>query len=391
MAVSHRRCFRKPDLKERQKETVMQSRKKARLVLEDGTEFAGTSFGASRSSRGEVVFSTGMVGYPQSLTDPSYKGQILTLTYPLAGNYGVPSDGFDRFGIPREFESEKIQVSGLVVAEICDEPSHFSSRRSLSAWMEGEGVPGISGIDTRALTQRLREQGVMKGRIVVNGKEPEAVRGREEENPVADVSCKEVRTYGGQPGGPVIAVVDCGVKANILRIILDTGATVVRIPWDYDFRKVACDGIFLSNGPGDPKSCTKTIASVRRSLADKKPIFGICLGNQILALAAGADTYKLPYGHRGQNQPALEVGTSRCYMTSQNHGYAVREDSLPQGWEPWFVNVNDRTLEGIRSSRGPFSAVQFHPEGCPGPRDTQFLLEKFVADAKCYGESHEKA
>ena len=363
----------------------------ALLVLEDGTEFNGTAFGAPRSSRGEVVFSTGMVGYPQSLTDPSYKGQILTLTYPLIGNYGVPAPSFDRFGIPAEMESGKIQVSGLVVAELCDEPSHYSSKRTLSAWMEGEGVPGISGIDTRALTQRLREHGVMKGRIIMDGKEPEAAQGREEENPVAEVSCKEVKTYAGAAGGPTIAVIDCGVKANILRIILASGASVVMIPWDYDFRKIACDGIFLSNGPGDPKACTKTIASVRRALADNKPIFGICLGNQILALAAGADTYKLPYGHRGQNQPALEVGGTHCYMTSQNHGYAVREDSLPHGWEPWFVNVNDGTLEGIRSSRGPFSAVQFHPEGCPGPRDTQFLLEQFVADAKRYGVKHEKA
>ncbi|HWP69122.1 MAG TPA: gamma-glutamyl-gamma-aminobutyrate hydrolase family protein, partial [Rectinemataceae bacterium] len=173
--------------------------------------------------------------------------------------------------------------------------------------------------------------------------------------------------------------------------ILSTGASVVRVPWDYDFRKVACDGVFLSNGPGDPKACTKTIASVRRALAEDKPIFGICLGNQILALAAGADTYKLPYGHRGQNQPALEAGGQRCYMTSQNHGYAVRSDSLPHGWKPWFVNGNDGTLEGIRAVNGRFSAVQFHPEGCPGPRDTQFLLENFIDDAKHYGETHEKA
>jgi len=370
----------------------MQSRKKtALLVLEDGAEFAGKAFGSPCPSRGEVVFSTGMVGYPQSLTDPSYKGQILVLTYPLVGNYGIPSEGFDRFGIPRDFESTKIQVSGLIVAELCDSPSHYSSRRSLSSWMEGEGIPGISGIDTRALTQRLRERGVMKGRILIGGKEPAATLGREEENPVAEVSCKETVTYRGEPGGPTIAVVDCGVKANILRIILGTGASVVRVPWDTDLRAVPCDGIFLSNGPGDPKACTKTIASVRRALAGSKPVFGICLGNQILALAAGADTYKLPYGHRGQNQPALEVGGTRCYMTSQNHGYAVRGDSLPHDWEPWFVNVNDGTIEGIRASRKPFSAVQFHPEGCPGPRDTQFLLEKFIADAKLYGESHEKA
>ncbi len=365
--------------------------KTARLALEDGSEFEGTAFGAPVPARGEIVFSTGMVGYPQSLTDPSYKGQILTFTYPLAGNYGVPAPSCDRFGIPRDFESGKIQVSGLVVAELCEEPSHYSSRRSLSSWMEGEGIPGISDIDTRALTQLLRERGTMKGRIVVDGKEPAEVHGREEENPVAEVSCEGVKTFKGSPGGPRIALVDCGVKANILRIILAAGASIIMVPWDYDFRKIPCDGIFLSNGPGDPKACTKTIASLRRALSGDKPIFGICLGNQILALAAGADTYKLPYGHRGQNQPAQEVGTKRCYMTSQNHGYAVRAESLPHGWEPWFVNVNDGTIEGIRSTRGPFSAVQFHPEGCPGPRDTQFLLERFIMDAKRYGESHEKA
>ena len=353
----------------------------ATLILADGTEFAGRSFGAPRSSPGEVVFSTGMVGYPQSLTDPSYRGQILTLTYPLVGNYGVPNKVMDRRGIPLVFESEKIQVSGLVVAELCDEPSHYSSKCSLSSWMASEGIPGIAGIDTRALTQRLREEGVMRGKILVDGDESEASTTQDDANLVAAVSCSKPIEYKGRPGAPRIAVVDCGVKANILRIILSTGASVIRVPWDSDVSSLSCDGIFLSNGPGDPKTCSKTIASVRRALSGDIPVFGICLGNQILGLAAGADTYKLPYGHRGQNQPALEVGTKRCYMTSQNHGYAVREDSLPKGWEPWFVNGNDGTIEGIRSKKGPFSAVQFHPEGCPGPRDTQFLLENFVAGA----------
>ncbi len=385
----------------------MQSRNKAalraRLVLEDGTEFEGFSFGARRSSRGEVVFSTGMVGYPQSLTDPSYKGQILVATYPLIGNYGVPADRFDRHGLPVEFESDRVQVSGFVVAELCEAPSHYSSKRTLSAWLEAEGIPGISGIDTRALTQRLREQGVMKGRIHVEGEEAEAPADKSgdeaadsgEDNPVALVSCQAPRVYEGKKGGPRLLVVDCGVKANILRILLGTGATLIRVPWDHDFRGVDHDGIFLSNGPGDPKACTKTIASVRRALFDDRPIFGICLGNQILALAAGADTYKLPYGHRSQNQPALEKGSHRCYMTSQNHGYAVREDSLPHHWAPWFVNANDGTNEGIKSLKKPFSAVQFHPEGCPGPRDTQFLLEHFVDDAAAWavrkGARHEKA
>lgn len=372
------------------KEAVVLSKKKtAFLVLEDGTRLEGFAFGAAVSVRGEVVFSTGMVGYPQSLTDPSYYGQILVFTYPLIGNYGIPDDTVDRHGVPAHFESGKIQVSGLVVAEVCEEPSHFRSTRSLSSWLEAQGIPGIGGIDTRALTQRLREHGVMKGRIIVEGA---ADRDEEESrHPVASVSPREVLRYEGQRGMPTIAVIDCGVKANILRILLACGATVIRVPWDHDLRKIEYDGLLLTNGPGDPKACTKTIATVRRALNEDKPIFGICLGNQILALAAGADTYKLAYGHRGQNQPAIETGTQRCYMTSQNHGYAVKKDSLPFGWEPWFINANDGTIEGIRSSKGRFSAVQFHPEGCPGPKDTQYLMDRFIEEAKNHGEANEKA
>jgi carbamoyl-phosphate synthase small subunit len=376
-------------------------KREAFLLLEDGSEFRGQAFGALRSSSGEVVFSTGMVGYPQSLTDPSYRGQILVLTYPLVGNYGVPAMKFDRYGIPLDFESEKIQVSGLVVAQLSEEPSHYSAKRSLSSWMEEEGIPGIAGIDTRALTQILRERGVMKGKIVVASSSAagrqkaeqslEEIQDLDETNPVAEVSCEATKLYRTNADGPTIALIDCGVKANILRIMLDRGANVLRLPWDSDLKGIDCDGIFISNGPGDPKTCTKTIASVRRALQGDTPIFGICLGNQILALAAGADTYKLPYGHRGQNQPALEVGSQRCFMTSQNHGYAVREESIPHGWEPWFVNANDGTIEGLRSRRRAFSAVQFHPEGCPGPRDTQFLLEDFIDEAARQSSNRRKA
>jgi carbamoyl-phosphate synthase small subunit len=377
------------------------TKRAAALILEDGSEFRGQAFGALHPSSGEVVFSTGMVGYPQSLTDPSYRGQILVLTYPLVGNYGVPALKLDRYGIPLDFESEKIQVSGLVVAELSEKPSHYSAKRSLSAWMEEEGIPGIAGIDTRALTQALRERGVMKGKIVMDS--PAAAKsqapddgaaeslGAEETHPVAEVSCAAPKLYKTNPAGPTIALIDCGVKANILRIMLDSGANILRLPWDSDLKGIDCDGIFISNGPGDPKACTKTIASVRRALQGDAPIFGICLGNQILALAAGADTYKLPYGHRGQNQPALEVGSKRCFMTSQNHGYAVREESIPHGWSPWFVNANDGTIEGLRAQRKAFSAVQFHPEGCPGPRDTQFLLEAFIAQAAEQASHRRKA
>jgi carbamoyl-phosphate synthase small subunit len=377
----------------------------ARLVLEDGSEYAGWSFGKARSQAGEVVFTTGMTGYPQALTDPSFRGQILVSTYPLTGNYGVPLNRktgtpfFDEQGIPLHFESDRIQVSGFAVAEACDEPSHFTSGASLAGWLEKNNVPGIYGIDTRALTCRLREHGVMRGKILVAGTREAAFDSGIPDHPVAEVSPAEPKLFS--PPNPSeklvrILLIDCGAKANILRCLLSRNAEVLQVPWNWDIRESEYDGLFLSNGPGDPKSCGKTVAAVRRAFERGKPIFGVCLGNQIMALAAGGDTYKLPYGHRGQNQPCLEVGTKRCYITSQNHGYAVRPESLPKGWEPWFINANDGTVEGIWSTVGPFSAVQFHPEGCPGPRDTEFLLDRFIeqaraaADAPAFGVRHSR-
>ncbi|GHT57163.1 carbamoyl-phosphate synthase small chain [Spirochaetia bacterium] len=366
--------------------------RQARLVLEDGSEFAGWSFGKPKSQAGEVVFTTGMAGYPQSLTDPSFRGQILVSTYPMAGNYGVPvkpktAEPFmDEQGIPVHFESPMVQVSGFVVSEACEEPSHYSSGTSLSAWLEKNNVPGIYGVDTRSLTERLREHGVMQGKILVEGSRDVTMDSGIIPNPVADVSHAEVKTYlpAGNAGkaGPKIVLVDCGAKANIIRCLLARKVEVLRVPWNHDLSGLDYDGLFLSNGPGDPKACGRTIAMVRKAFEKDKPIFGICLGNQIMALAAGADTYKLPYGHRGQNQPCIEAGTSRCYITSQNHGYAVRGETLPKTWEPWFLNANDGTVEGIRSTTHPFSAVQFHPEGCPGPRDTEFLIDRFLEQVK---------
>jgi carbamoyl-phosphate synthase small subunit len=364
--------------------------RQAKLVLEDGSEYSGWAFGKARSQAGEVVFTTGMTGYPQALTDPSFKGQILVSTYPMMGNYGVPvkpkscEPFFDEQGIPLHFESPLVQVSGFAVSEVCDEPSHFESGATLSAWLEKNNVPGIYGIDTRSLTERLREHGVMRGKILVEGSREVTIDSGVIAHPVAEVSNPEVKIYtpAGDSSRPRIVLVDCGAKANILRCLLARNVEVVRVPWNHDLKGMEYDGIFLSNGPGDPKACGRTIAMVRRAFDVKKPIFGICLGNQIMALAAGGDTYKLPYGHRGQNQPCVETGTGRCYITSQNHGYAVRGESLPKGWEPWFINANDNTVEGIRSLRRPFSAVQFHPEGCPGPRDTEFLIDRFLEQVK---------
>jgi len=358
---------------------------RASLRLEDGSVYEGWSFGARSGIAGEVVFTTGMAGYPQSLTDPSYHGQILVSTYPLVGNYGVPGDEQDGWGIPRHFESGRIWASGLVVSEVCGAPSHYASERSLSDWMGAQGVPGLAGIDTRELTMRLRERGVMRGSIEVEGA---AARPRQEGGPhaVATVSPARARLYNAG-GGPRVALIDCGAKNNILRCLLARGAEVRVLPWNSSLDGIEYDGVFLSNGPGDPKACTKTIATVRKALAGDKPVFGICLGAQIMGLAAGADTYKLPYGHRGQNQPCIDRTSGRCYITSQNHGYAVRAESLPAGWEVWFENGNDGTVEGIRSTEGPFCAVQFHPEGCPGPRDTEYLFDSFIAAARARAQA----
>jgi carbamoyl-phosphate synthase small subunit len=347
--------------------------RESRLVLEDGSVFSGRGFGFPVAASGEVVFNTGMVGYPETLTDPSYRGQILVLTYPLVGNYGVPARALDG-GLDVAFESEAIQVAGLVVADAAAAYSHWSASRSLGDWLAAHAVPGLSGVDTRALTKRLRERGVMLGKLV--GDDDVELRDPNRENLVAQVSVKEPVVYG--TGRRRVILVDCGCKHSIIRGLVDRGLTVVRVPWNHDFLGEEFDGIVISNGPGDPKMCVDTIEHVRRAMERGRPILGICLGNQILALAAGADTYKLKFGHRGQNQPAGRVGTPRCYITSQNHGYAVDEKTLPPDWEPWFRNLNDGTNEGIRHRSRPFMSVQFHPEAAPGPLDTTFLFDELV-------------
>ncbi|MDQ7781196.1 MAG: glutamine-hydrolyzing carbamoyl-phosphate synthase small subunit [Planctomycetota bacterium] len=367
--------------------TDRKERRTARLVLEDGSVFEGRLFGKHESVAGEVVFATGMVGYPESLTDPSYRGQILVLTYPLIGNYGVPERTESR-PASAPFESDRIQVTALVVSDYSEEYSHWAAKTSLDSWLAKEGVPALTGVDTRRLTRRLREKGVMLGKVVVDKDLP--FFDPNTKNLVAEVSCgKTVEHHERGPEDcakevrrsttPTIAVLDCGVKQSIIRSLTARGAKVVQVPWDAPLSDLKFDGLLISNGPGDPKMCGKSVENIRRVMRRGVPILGICLGNQLLALAAGADTYKLTYGHRGQNQPCVNMDTGRCYITSQNHGYAVDERTLPPNWEPLYRNANDDTNEGIMHRTKPFIGVQFHPEASPGPVDAAFIFDEFLA------------
>ena len=346
------------------------------LVLDDGTVFKGKSFGYEKPVAGEVVFSTAMVGYPESLTDPSYSGQILTVTFPLVGNYGVPSDIVDENGISTFFESEKIQVNGLIISDFSFEYSHWNAIGDLGNWLKKQKVPGIFGIDTRELTKMVREKGALKGKLVFPDGEDIPFINPDDENQVAKVSCKEVVTYG--KGKHKVVLVDCGVKNNIIRCLLNCDVTVIRVPWDYDFNQLEYDGLFISNGPGNPEHCKITVEHIRKAMETGKPIFGICMGNQLLSVAGGAKTYKLKYGHRSHNQPVSLVGTTKAFITSQNHGFAVDSSTLSSDWEPLFVNMNDGTNEGIRHKTKPFFSAQFHPEASSGPKDTEFLFNEFV-------------
>ncbi|WP_455591185.1 glutamine-hydrolyzing carbamoyl-phosphate synthase small subunit [Bacteroides sp.] len=378
-----------------------------RLCLSDGTVFHGKSFGYEKPVAGEVVFNTAMTGYPESLTDPSYAGQLMTLTYPLVGNYGVPPFTIEPNGLATFMESERIHAEAIIVSDYSEEYSHWNGKESLADWLKREQVPGITGIDTRELTKVLREHGVMMGRIVFDDVENEVESGElkgesyDAVNYVDKVSCKEIIYYSGNetlrfsvetPATQLnsqfstfnsqlkrVVLLDCGVKTNIIRCLLKRGVEVIRVPWNYDFNELQFDGLFISNGPGDPDTCDAAVQNIRKAMQNPKlPIFGICMGNQLLSKAGGATIYKLKYGHRSHNQPVRMVGTERCFITSQNHGYAVDNNTLGADWEPLFINMNDGSNEGIRHKTNPWFSAQFHPEAASGPTDTEFLFDEFV-------------
>lgn len=353
------------------------------LVLQDGTTFRGKSFGYEQNVVGEVVFNTAMMGYPESLTDPSYAGQLMVLTYPLVGNYGVPPFTVEKNGIATFMESDRIYASAIIVSDYSTEFSHWNACESLGDWLKREKVPGVTGIDTRQLTKVLREHGVMMGRLVFTDSTecPESPEKNEDYgsvNWVARVSCKEVIRYNEGAGRKVV-LVDCGVKNNIIRCLINRGVEVIRVPWNYDYTGMTFDGLFLANGPGDPDMCVDAVEVLKKQMSmSRKPICGICMGNQLLAKAGGATIYKLKYGHRSHNQPVREVGTNRCYVTSQNHGYAVDAATLGNDWRELFVNMNDGSNEGIRHLSYPWFSSQFHPEACSGPVDTEFMFDRFI-------------
>ena len=352
-------------------------------------KFVGQVFNLNKQSiSGEVVFNTGMTGYEETITDPSYAGQILVFTYPIIGNYGVSNGD--------SWESKKIHVKAVICENIFTEPAHYALCETFFNWLKQEGVPLLIGVDTRELTKVLRDYGVLNGIIYQNGSNLSELGGAPliSTDLVSQVSTKHIQNHGN--GKYKIILVDCGVKANIIRSLLMFDVTIKQVPHNYDYTGEDYDGILLSNGPGDPKSCTETISILQKVMLDNgednivKPIFGICLGSELMALSAEADTYKLNFGHRGQNQPCIDVATNRCYLTSQNHGYAICDNTLPHDWQITFLNLNDNTIAGIKHKSLPFSSVQFHPEASPGPHDTNYLFTNFMNQVKQLKDGHTK-
>lgn len=351
------------------------------LRLESGEVFSGFSpFEINKSYYGEAVFNTGMVGYTETITDPSYLGQIVTFTYPMIGNYGVDDKS--------TWESDKIQASGVIVSSLCDSPQREFSQKSLAKWCEESGVPLIYGIDTRALTKVIRDKGVVSAVIesaVIESKDNKS------NNNFIDINSQDLvkQVCVNEPkiiksGKYKVIVVDCGVKQNILRNLCKFDFEIKLVPYDYNYLQDDFDGLFLSNGPGDPAKCKETIRILKEAIDSqiKQPIFGICLGSQIMGLAIGSKTFKMSFGHRAQNHPCLDINTNKCFLTSQNHGFAIDPDTIPKDWDISFKNLNDGSVAGIKNNKLPYASVQFHPEANPGPIDTAYLFQQFYEDVE---------
>ena len=340
---------------------------KTKLILEDGSTFEGISPKWVGETSGEVVFTTGMCGYPESLSDPSYTGQILTFTYPIIGNYGVPPIKF--------WESKKITVRGVVINQVCTNWSHHESDSSLLECLKKQNIPIIYDVDTRAITKKIRSFGTMLGGITTARSFKKSFYDPNKVHLVSQAANREIRSFNN--GKKKVLALDCGMKENIIRSLINLPINLKVVPFDFDISKENYDGLFISNGPGDPTLCPEAVLNIKKSFKKEKPIFGICLGTQIMALGAGAKTYKLPFGHRGQNQPCIDLETNKCYITSQNHGFAIDPKTLPKDWIVTHINLNDNSIEGIAHKKKPFFAVQFHPEASPGPTDTKWLFNKF--------------
>ena len=370
---------------------------RATFTIRDGPIYHGKSFGAKANISGEAVFTTSLVGYPESMTDPSYRGQILVFTQPLIGNYGVPSSARDEYGLLKYFESPNIQACGIVVADVALQYSHWTAVESLSQWCAREGVPAITGVDTRAIVTHLREEGSSLGKITI-GEEYDADEDEAYEDPASVNLVKRVSTkapfHVPSPNGDAhIALIDCGVKENILRSIVSRGASVTVLPFDYPIHKTAhhFDGVFISNGPGDPTHCRDTSDNLRKLMDTSQiPVMGICLGHQLVALAVGASTTKMKYGNRAHNIPALDLSTGKCHITSQNHGYAVDPTTLPPDFKEYFTNLNDGSNEGLIHKSRPIFSTQFHPEAKGGPLDSSFLFDAYLDSVKQYKRTQDK-
>lgn len=347
------------------------------LILADGTCFKGESFGYEHPVSGELVFNTAMTGYPEILTDPASKGQLMVMTYPVIGNYGVQPIVMDELGLPVNAESAHIQANAIIVSEYSEFYSHWNAAETLDAWLKREKVTGVKGVDTRELAKHIRNHGSMSARILFDGMAKPAEFAYS--NLLAEVSCRKPVTYNEGVEKSVV-LVDCGVKAGMIRCLVNEGLTVVRVPWNYDYSAMECDGVVISDGPGNPSYCSEVVANLQKMMENSdKPILGVGMGCLLLGLAGGMDTYRLKFGHHTHNQPVRLEGTDRCFITTQNHNYALREDSVVGKWKVYLKNLNDGSVEGIYNARKPWAGVMFHSESDSVRTDTEFIYKDFIA------------